>query len=435
MSTATINSTEAFTVDAVKARAAESGEPGFITERRLKALAQFLATPLPGRRDEVWRRVELGNLNLEAAAVRAPAEGLSELSTPSAEARARQVFWGTPQQACAAIPEVLQRYWGTEVFPPEDTGAPGDGRKFHSLNQALWDTGYVLHVPKGVEVELPSRVQFSTRDGAEGLFPHNLIVLEEGASAALVEAYGSPRPGQRGLCCPQTEIILGRGARLRYVLLQAAGPEVVYIGAHRAHQYAESKLAFISAHLGSRLEKAFLGTRMLAPQARADLTGLYCGAGTQQVHLDTLQHHIAPECSSDLLFKGALDGHARGVYRGMIRLEPGAQKTDAYLKDRTLLLSGDARMDTIPGLEIQANDVRCSHGATAGQIDPAMLFYLMSRGLSRPVARRMILDGFFEEVIQRFAFEPVIEVLRRQIEAKLVGEAQLEPQMNAAGRG
>jgi len=426
LTTVTIHSAEAFTVEAVKARAAEAGEPDFIAERRLKALAQYLATPMPGRRDEMWRRVDLGNPNLEAAAVRAPAEGLTELSTPSAEARARQVFWGTPQQAFAALPEVMRQYWCTEVFSAEDAAStPGDGRKFHSLNQALWDTGYVLHVPQGVEVELPSRAQFSTRDGTDGVFPHNLIVLDEGAAATLVETYSSPRAGQRGLCCPQTEIILGRGARLRYVLLQSAGPEVVYIGAHRAHQYAESKFSFISAHLGSRLEKAFLGTRLLAPQARANLTGLYCGAGAQQVHLDTMQHHIAPECSSDLLFKGAMDGHSRGVYRGMIRLEPAAQKTDAYLQDRTILLSGDARMDTIPGLEILANDVRCSHGATAGQIDPAMLFYLMSRGLPRPVARRMILDGFFEEVIQRFAFQPVIEALRRQIEAKFVAPGGL----------
>ncbi|MGD0090203.1 MAG: Fe-S cluster assembly protein SufD [Planctomycetota bacterium] len=421
----TDNTASPLTSEALTARATEAGEPGFITDRRLKALAQYQALPMPGRRDEVWRRVDLSGLDLGAAVVRAPAEGLLELSTPSAAARARQVFWGTAQQAWTAIPEVLQRYWSAEASAAGDTGTPGDGRKFQALNQALWDSGCVCHVPQGVEVELPFRAQFNTRDGADGIFPHNLVVLEEGAAATLLEVYNSPRPAQRGLCCPQTEVFLGQGASLRYILLQAAGPEAVYIGAHRVRQYAESKLTLVSAHLGARLEKVLLSTTMLAPRAQANLAGLYCGTGAQQIHLDTLQHHVAPECNSDLLFKGALDGRARGVYRGMIRLEPQAQKTDAYLKDRTLLLSGDARMDTIPGLEIQANDVRCSHGATAGQIDPDMLFYLMSRGLPRDVAKRLVLDGFFEEVIQRFAFESVIEVLRRRIEEKL------GPQTNA----
>jgi len=272
-------------------------------------------------------------------------------------------------------------------------------------------------------VELPARARFSTRDGDSGLFPHNLIVLEEGAAATLVEEYVSPRPGQRGLCCPQTEIILAPGARLRYILLQTSGPEAAWIGALRAHQYAESSLTFTSAYLGARLQKAFIETELLAPRAQALLAGLYCGSGTQQLHLDTWQHHVAPECRSDLLFKGALDDAARGVYRGVIRLEPAAQKTDACQQNRTVLLSGDARMDSIPGLEILANDVRCSHGATAGQIDPMMLFYLMSRGLPRLTARRMIVDGFFEEVIPRFALEAVIEPLRRQIGAKLGHEA------------
>lgn len=410
---------EPLTGEGVLARAAQSGEPAFMTERRLAGLSHYLATPIPGRRDEIWRRVELGGLNVESAAVRAPAEGLTELSTPSAEARTRQVFWGTPQEAADAIPNVLQRYWNTEVFPAGDAAA---GRKFHALNQALWDTGCVLHVPQGVDVELPACAQFHTRDGPDGVFPHNLAVLEEGASATLIESYSSPRPDHRGLCCPQTEIILGQGARLRYILLQAAGPDVVYIGAHSVHQYAESRLSLVSAHLGSRLEKTFLAARLLAPQAQATLSGLYCGAGTQQVHLDTLQHHVAPECKSDLLFKGAMDGRARGVYRGMIRLEPQAQKTDAYQQNRTLLLSGDARMASIPGLEILANDVRCSHGAAAGQVDPATLFYLMSRGLTRAMARQMVLHGFLEEVVLRFALESVVEPLRRQIEAKLGSE-------------
>ena len=137
-----------------------------------------------------------------------------------------------------------------------------------------------------------------------------------------------------------------------------------------------------------------------------------------------LQHHISPECTTDLMFKGALANNARAVYRGMIHLEPGAQKTDAYQQNRTLLLSKNARVDSIPGLEILANDVRCTHGATAGQIDPTILFYLMSRGLTEFQAKKMIMDGFFEEVILHFGLESVIEPLRKQIDGKIGEESQ-----------
>ena len=390
ISTVLANGTSALTADAVTARAAAAGEPAYLTERRLKALAHYLAAPMPTRSDEIWRRVELGALDIAAAAVRAPGAQLMDLGPQSAQLSAQDVFWGQAETAWKEKPAVLQQHWCTEVFPAGSAEPYGRGGKFHALNQALWESGYVYHVPKGVAIELPVRARFQTRPGADGIFPHNLIVLEEGALATVIEEYepsrdheGAVKPlaDARGsaFCCPQTEIILERGARLRYILLQSLGPQAVYIGAHGVQQHAESWLTCLSAHLGSRLEKAFLTTRLLEPQAHAQFAGLYYGAGAQKLHVDTLQHHLAPECRSHLLFRGALDHSARAVYRGLIRLEPAAQKTDAYQQNRTLLLSADARMDSIPGLEILANDVRCSHGATAGQIDPTMLFYLMSR--------------------------------------------------------
>ncbi|MFH0940087.1 MAG: Fe-S cluster assembly protein SufD [Planctomycetota bacterium] len=418
MSSVMINRASALTADGLAARAAAQHEPAYLTERRLKALNHYLAAPMPGRHDEIWRRVEFGTLNLDAAAERAPFDRLADLGPQSAQSRADNVFWGTPDQAAQDDPALLQQYWNTEVFPAGVEETYGVGGKFHSLNQALWDSGYVLHVPKGVEVELPARARFCTRDGEDGIFPHNLVVLDEGASATVVEEYVSTESGQRGLCCPQTEIILGRGAKLRYILLQTTGPEITYIGAHSVHQYAGSRLTCVSAHFGSRLSKIFLTTKMLEPKACAHISGLYYGVGSQQFHIDTLQHHLAPECATNLLFRGALNQSARAVYRGLIRLETGAQKTDAYQQNRTLLLSDDARMDSIPGLEILANDVRCSHGATATQIDPMMQFYLMSRGLTDFQARKLILDGFFEEVIQRFGMESVIERMRSCVDQK-----------------
>ncbi len=418
MSITLAEGTAALTLEGIAARAARAGEPAFLTERRFKALAHYLNTPMPGRTDEIWRRVEFGTLNLDAAVVRGPEENLALLSEASADSRAKSVFWGTPESAAKAVPDQLEKHWNTDVYPAGAQGKTLSGRKFHSLNQALWENGYVLHVPRGVSVELPYRAEFHTRGGQDGVFPHNLIVLEEGAAATVIEEYTSPAPST-GLCCPQTEIVLGKGARLRYILLQTIGQEAAYIGAHRAHQYADSRLTFVSAHLGGRLSKAFMTTRMLEPKAHAYLSGLYYGTGTQKLHMDTLQHHVAPECTTDLMFKGALDQNARAVYRGMIHLEPNAQKTDAYQQNRTLLLSRDARVDSIPGLEILANDVRCTHGATAGQIDPTILFYLMSRGLTEFQAKKIIMDGFFEEVMLRFGLESVIEPLRRQIDDKI----------------
>jgi len=413
--------TAPLTMEGIARHGSKTGEPAFLTDRRLKALAHYNVTPMPGRRDEIWRRVEFGDLNVDAATVRGPADGLSILSPLSNEARARNVFWGSPEQAAKEHAAVLEKHWSTEVFPAGEENRFGNGGKFHSLNQALWEGGYVFHAPAGVEVELPMHARFFTRPGGDGVFPHNLIVLEEGASATIIESYESKPEfeGDKAFCCPQTEIVLGKGAKLRYILLQNIGSNATYIGAHRAHQHADSRLTFVSSHLGSALAKSFIATVMLERKAHAYLSGLYYGTGSQKIHLDTYQHHIAPECTTDLMFKGALDHKARAVYRGMIRLENDAQKTDAYQQNRTLLLSDDARVDSIPGLEILANDVRCTHGATAGQIDPAILFYLMSRGLSSFQAKKMIMDGFFEEVILRFGIESVTEPLRREIDAKI----------------
>lgn len=414
----------ALSAEAIQARAEASGEPEFLTERRLKALAHYLAAPMPGRRDEIWRRVEFGNLDIDAATLRAPWPGLATLSEPPDQAVAKGVFWGTPEEAIntrGARPGLLEDWWNTRVFPAGVEGRYATGGKFHSLNQALWESGYVFHVPAGIEVEMPMHAQFRTREHDDGIFPHSLIVLEEGAAATVIESYISGEES-RGLCCPQTEIILKKGARLRYILLQTTGPHVAYIGAHQAHQYADSKLTFVSAHLGSRLSKAFLTTKMLEPGGHAYLSGLYYGTGSQKIHIDTLQHHIAGNCTTDLMFKGALDHTARAVYRGMIHLDPGAQKTDAYQQNRTLLLSDNARVDSIPGLEILANDVRCTHGATAGQIDPTILFYLMSRGLTTFQARKMIMDGFFEEIMLRFGLENIIEQVRKYVDGKIGDE-------------
>jgi Fe-S cluster assembly protein SufD len=401
--------------DALKARFA--AQPAFLTERRLLALDHYLKAPMPGKKDEVWRRVEWSGFNPDAAALKLADGQPSVLSALPAEDSAKGVLWTSPENAAKERPELLKRYWNTEVFPAGVEDRHGSGGKFHSLNEALWNGGYVLHVLKGVEVSTPLWSRAKNKADAM-IAPHGLIVVEDGATATVIEEYTSEN-GANGLVNPQTEIILGKNAKLLYILLQDVGPESVYIGAHRARQYGDSKLTFVSAHLGGKLAKAFIATQMLESYAHAYLSGVYYGTKAQRIHMDTYQHHIAPNCTTDLMFKGALDDNSRAVYRGMIRLEEGAQKTDSYQQNRTLLMKDSARIDSIPGLEILANDVRCTHGSTAGQIDPTMLFYLMSRGLTQFQATKMIMDGFFEEVVLRFGLQEVIEPLRKQIDAKI----------------
>ncbi|MCW8131353.1 MAG: Fe-S cluster assembly protein SufD [Planctomycetota bacterium] len=413
---------KALTAESVNAYSKQRGEPAWLLERRLKALGAWNELPMPGKTDELWRRVDLSGLEIEPATERS---GQLPILIEESDAAAKAGgFWGTLEQALKDIPQVLEAKWATEVYPAGAHGTIVDrkGGKFHALNQALCDGGYVLHLPKNAKTTCLFRCEFGTRPGKDGIYPHNLIVLEEGAEATVYEGYCS-QDGDAGFCNPQTEIVVGPGAKLRYILLQDLAPGVVGIGAQQVRVMKHGHCTFASAHLGAKLSKDFMECEMAEPFGEAILYGLYYGLHEQQHHLTTYQRHVAPHCRSDLMYKGALDHKARAGWRGMIRLEADAQKTDAYQQNRTLLLSDDARIHSIPGLEILANDVRCTHGATAGQIDPTMLFYLLSRGITEFQARKMIMDGFFEEVILKFGLEEVIEPLRKRIDAKIAARS------------
>ena len=404
----------ALTEEAVLAHAHRRGEPEFLVERRRLALETWNSLPLPGRQDEIWRRVRLGEVDLAAVTAGPYPDDAPTLS----RTKVRGGFWGDVARAVRELPALLKAHWATTVYPAGETAKARRGGKFHALNQALFDSGYVLHLPPGAKADAPFHAVCHAPPSAAASFPHHLVVLDEGAEATLIEEH---RGTGGALLNPQTEIVLGPGARLHYILLQTAGPAQTYIGAHRARLQRGAHMTLSGAYLGARLSKTFLEAELAEPGAEALLYGLYHGRGKQQTHLDTWQHHVAPGCRSDLLFKGVLDDAAYAVYRGMIRLEPGAQKTDAYQQNRTLLLSTDACMHSIPGLEICADDVRCTHGATAGQVDPEMLFYLRSRGLTLSQARKAIVDGFLEDVLLRFQVPGVIASLREQLAARMDG--------------
>lgn len=416
MATASKTNTTRLTAQELDVASKRAGEPKFLRERRLVALDTWNQTPMPDRNDDIWKRVKLDSAKIHQAIEASARSSILELNPITLPG----VFWGELDRAIQEVPEVLHAHWATTVYPAGDSGRAGRrGGKFHALNQALFDSGYVLHVAQHQKVPTPFRVRFSSSDRDGGAFPHNLVVLDANAEATLVEHYTS---AGESLCNPQTEVVLGPGATLNYVLLQRDGANMTHLAAHRVRLMKDAKVNIFTAHLGAALSKTFLDVELAEPGAEALLRGLYFGRGEQNIHIDTWQHHVAPNCKSDLLIKGVLDGDSYGVYRGMIRLEECAQKTDAYQQNRTLLLNSDACMHSIPGLEINADDVRCTHGATVGQLDPEMLFYLRSRGLTLGQARHAILEGFFEEVLVKFGVPDVTQVLRDELHRLIGGD-------------
>lgn len=331
--------------EAVRAISDSRSEPSFLFDRRLKAWSLFNSQPLPGRDDPLWRRVDLTGLDLNQALSNA-GRGCMELSGPGGTPG---LFFGPVAQAVRERLGLLENSWASTVYPAGEAGAATrKGGKFHAMNQAFFDSGYLLHAGPGMRLGEPVCAHFALAAKA-GALPHNLVVLEEGAELTLAESFSS-HEGAGGFACAQTEMLLGPGARLNFLAGQYLGAEAVFIAARRARLSRGARIVFAGAHLGGRWSKEFIEVELAAPGAEALILGLYYGAGPQQFHLDTWQHHQASGCKSNLLYKGVLDDQSRGVYQGMIRLERGAQQTDAYQQNRALLLADTARADSLPGL-------------------------------------------------------------------------------------
>jgi Fe-S cluster assembly protein SufD len=291
--------------------------------------------------------------------------------------------------------------------------------KFSALHGAFWSGGVFLYVPKGVQVELPLEARVYADADSPALMPHTLVVVEAGASAVFIDEYVSPTGEQQGLSNSVVELFTGAGAQLRYVSVQDWGRNVYHFNTQRLVAQRDSATNSLSILLGSKLTKSNVESGLDGQGATSEMLGIFFGDGAQHFDQHTLQDHLQPHTTSDLLFKGVLRDRARSVFAGLIRVEPHAQRTDAYQANRNLLLSDKARVDTMPKLEIGANDVRCTHGATIGQVDQEQLFYLQSRGLDRGEAERMIVDGFLDEIIQRIPLAEVRDRLDLAIKQKM----------------
>jgi Fe-S cluster assembly protein SufD len=428
-----------FTEEAFHAFLKERDEPSWLIERRKEAFRVLQATPWPTARDEEWRRTDvrafkLGNFappkpgapSAEASASLQPAwdalsghyaTGIAQINaavsrTADASKTGGAVYLDLAQ-AVREQPELLKRYLLTQAVTP---GADA----FSALHAAFWTGGTLLYVPRGVKVELPlfSLVGLA-REGQVDL-DHTLVVLDEGAEATLVrETAGRDRGDTPALHAGAVELFVGRGARLRFVNIQNWDTATWHFSRERALVDADGALQWTVGAIGSRLAKVNQEVALTGEGARAQVNGVMFTTGRQHLAYFTRQDHAAPHTTSDLLYKAGLKDRSRIVWKGMIRVEKDAQRTDAYQKNDNLVLSESARADSIPGLEIEANDVRCTHGATAGRVDEEMVFYAQSRGVSRETAVRLIVEGFFANVYDRITLEPVQETLRQAVAGKL----------------
>ncbi len=426
--------------EAVERLSTERGEPHWLLEKRLAGWAAFETLPTPDwtRGIRGWWNATIRDLDFEAlspfaaAGAVLPDLGLSNQGedapagtlvqynsqalpvTLSDEAKAAGVVLSSLEDAVKTHPEILQKYFMTRCVEVEES-------RFTALHAALWTGGVFLYVPKNVKLDAPFRSVFYSDVNGLALFTHTLVVAERGAKVRLLEDHRStgseadPTSFDSGI----TEIFLGEGAQVEYYNPQEYGLNVSNFSIKRAMVGKDALHRWVIATLGSEVTRLTLDSIMEGERSHADATGISFSTGKQNFDISARTLHSVSHTSANSIFKAALDDQSQLGFRGAIRTLKGAQQTDSFLNDHTLYLSEDSKADVMPSLDVDANDVRCAHGASIGMIDEDQIFYLMSRGLPRLEAEQMIVAGFFEEGIERIPLESVQERLRASIEAKL----------------
>ncbi|HEV3479015.1 MAG TPA: Fe-S cluster assembly protein SufD [Gaiellaceae bacterium] len=389
---------------------------------RPELLERYEALPMPTTADEHWRFTDLRGFDPDAF-VR---DGHG--SVPGTETRLEEGMLDVDVSGLAVVGEngieiAREAPEGITFAPLEDHDRLGQlvgaDEKFAAHNAAAWEHGLLVVVPRGVELEQPLAVRIVNSVGEGALFVRLLVIAEPESRFTLIEEYASSSPDLEGYTNAVTEIFVEQAAKLEYVSIQTLSRETWHFASHHARVERDAELDWVAGGFGSKKGKVWIQNDLTGPGATSRVTGAYFADGTQHLDYDTYQLHAAPNTTSDFAFKGALRDDATAVWRGMIRVEEDAQRTNAYQENRNLMLSPTTHAVPIPGLEILANDVRCTHGATVGQVDREQLFYLMARGLSRGEAERLIVRGFFSDVLDRIELEPVREALGEALEARI----------------
>ncbi len=383
---------------------------------RAELLERYRSLPLPTTKEESWRFTDLKGFDPDSFA----ADGAREVA--SAPGLLELEAAGVVRVSEGGL-EVERAPDGIRFEPLVDHPRLGElvgaDDKFTAHNAALWEHGLLVQVPKGVVLEQPLYIRIVNDVEGGSLLWRLLVVAEPESRFSVIEEYTSTSPELSGYVNGAVEIFVEAGAKVEYVSVQSLSKETWHFGTHHARVERDAELDWVTGGFGSKKGKIRIQNDLAGPGATSRVTGAYFADGVQHLDYDTFQEHMAPNTTSDFAFKGALRDKSRTVWRGMIRVERDAQKTNAYQENRNLLLSKTAHADSIPGLEILANDVRCTHGATLGQVDREQLFYLMARGLPRHEAERLIVRGFFQDVLDRIELEPVREALGAALEARI----------------
>jgi Fe-S cluster assembly protein SufD len=431
--------------DAVVELSRLKGEPEWLRQRRLESWELYQRIPMPTLKDEEWRRTDIRRLRIDEFVPFSPdghtvssphrvAEGLSEMIAEcddyggilghqdngavfrelSADLASQGVIFTDLDSAVREYPELVERYFMTEAVKP-------DFNKFSALHGALFGAGTVLYVPEGVQATVPLWACHWTDGEGLGIFPHTLVIADRDSEVVFIEEHRTPALLERSFRNSVVELVVKDGARLKYVSIQETSQRrgTWNFVVNRAVVGRDATVTSVIVALGGGFNKANIESAMVQPGARSEMYGLLFGNEKQFFDHHTLQDHLAPNTTSDLLYKDALADGARSVYSGLIRAHGTAQRTDAVQTNRNLLLSDGCRADSIPNLEIETNDLRCTHASTVSPVDEDQIFYLVSRGLDRRTATQLILEGFFEPVLDVAPLGSLHDRLLRTIAGKI----------------
>ena len=429
---ATLTDNSVLSKASVDALTERHNEPDWLVEERQAALRSFESQPWPTMRDEQWRYTELRRFDLS---------GLELVDGPKSDEVSERIQMRiTDSDAEGVIVHKGNRVvhrdstvkegvvftdLRTALSEHEDlvkkhlyTAVNATQTKYTALNAALWENGTFLYVPKNVEVELPLGAFYSADRGGI-VAPRTLVVLEDNAKATFIDEYTSEEFGERLFNAGAVELVLGDGAKLRYVNLQNWSRSVAHVSKMVAKLGRSARLESLTVNLGADAARSEVESVLDGPGSESEMLGLYFADKGQHYDQYTVQHHASDHAFSDLLFKGALEGSSKAVYSGVIVVDEGAQKTDAYQTNRNFLLDESSEAVSIPQLEIKANDVKCSHGSTISPVPEDQRFYLMSRGLTPEVAEHVLVTSFLYEVTTRVTLPKVAEYVERIVQAKL----------------
>ena len=413
--------------------------PDWFRDQQRAAWQQFEALPSPTRKDQAWRFANVGLLDLAPYKIRGVlseddrknvlkySRGLNhhagrmifandqliERDVVSADLKKRGVIFQPLERAIVEHADLFRKYFMS-------TEATLGSAKFAALHQALVSSGTFLFVPRRVEIEVPIEIFHWLRHDNMSVFPHLLLVADELAKVTVIEHFRSCDQRAAGFACGVNDLIAGPGAKVTYVCAQNWADNVIALQINSTTVDHDASAMSLNLHLGGKYSRFESLSRLIGEGGRSDLLAVAVAKNQQEFDARTLQDHISPRTASDLLYKNALDDRARTIFGGLIRVEPHAHFADAYQKVRNLLLSDDAEANSMPGLEILADNVRCTHGATSGQIEEDQLFYLRSRGIPTKVAQRLLVTGFLDEVIQRLDHPAIGEHLHGLIGQKFV---------------